>query len=146
MSPGFKFNEWEKKGVPIRVEIGIKDIAKDSVILVRRDTNEKIEVKIDGVVNKIQSLLTDIQENLLRRSSEILKRNTYEVDKYDEFKSIFKGKKGFVKSYWCGSKECEDGIKYDTKATTRCFSKEGSGKCIYCGKECSEEWVFAIAY
>ena len=83
---------------------------------------------------------------MLRRSTEILKKGTFEITSYDEFKKILKGKKGFIKSYWCGSKECEDGIKYETKATTRCLSKEGNGKCIYCGKESTKEWIFAIAY
>ena len=146
VSPGYKFNEWEKKGVPIRVEIGKRDIEKGSVTIVRRDLNEKKEIKVNNVVEEIDILLKDIQESLLRRSTEILKKGTFEITSYDEFKKILKGKKGFIKSYWCGSKECEDGIKYETKATTRCLSKEGNGKCIYCGKESTKEWIFAIAY
>ena len=146
LSPGFKFNEWEKKGVPIRIEIGKRDIEKDSVTIVRRDINEKKEIKVDDIVGELERLLIDIQESLLRRSSEILKKGTHSVESYDEFKKILKGEKGFIKSYWCGSKECEDGIKYDTKAVTRCFFKEGNGKCIYCGKDSTKEWIFAIPY
>lgn len=145
-SPGYKFNEWEKKGVPVRVEIGQRDIEKDSVTLVRRDTNEKREVLIKDILNEVEVVLNDIQESLLRKSSEILKRGTHTVSTFEDFKKILNCEKGFIKAYWCGNKECEDGIKYHTKATSRCFSKEGSGKCVYCGKESNEEWVFAISY
>lgn len=146
LSPGFKFNEWEKKGVPIRIEIGKRDIEKDEVVIVRRDTNEKNSVNSREIGVRILALLEEIQQNLLKRSTEILQNNTYEVSSYTEFKKILKGKKGFVKAYWCGREECEENIKYETKATTRCFSKEGEGNCIYCGKETADEWVFAIPY
>ena len=146
LSPGFKFNEWEKKGVPIRIEIGKRDIEKGELVVVRRDTNEKNSVNSKEIGTRVLALLEEIQQNLLKRSSEILKNNTYEVSTYDEFKKILKGKKGFIKAYWCGRDECEENIKYDTKATTRCFSKEGEGNCIYCGKETADEWVFAIPY
>ncbi|PKN03086.1 proline--tRNA ligase [Candidatus Dojkabacteria bacterium HGW-Dojkabacteria-1] len=146
LSPGFKFNEWEKKGVPIRIEIGKRDIEKDEVVIVRRDTNEKNSVNSREIGVRVLALLEEIQQNLLKRSTEILQNNTHEVSSYTEFKKILKGKKGFVKAYWCGREECEENIKYETKATTRCFSKEGEGNCIYCGKETADEWVFAIPY
>ncbi|MBP6976010.1 proline--tRNA ligase [Candidatus Dojkabacteria bacterium] len=146
LSPGFKFNEWEKKGIPVRVEIGGRDIQNSSVTVVRRDTGEKSQISMNSLNSEVKILLDSIQSNLLNRSKEILERNTYNILTYDEFKRQLKEKRGFIKSYWCGSKECEDGIKYDTKATTRCFSKEGSGKCIYCGKDSTQEWVFAIPY
>ena len=146
LSPGFKFNEWEKKGVPIRIEIGKRDIEKGEVVVVRRDTNEKNSVNSTEIGTRILALLEEIQQNLLKRSSEILRNNTYEVSSYDEFRKILKGEKGFIKAYWCGRDKCEENIKYDTKATTRCFSKEGEGNCIYCGKETADEWVFAIPY
>lgn len=147
ISAGFKFNEWEKKGVPIRVEIGGRDIQKGTVTVVRRDSNEKSESSIDSLTTEISMLLSDIQQNLLKRSKDRLEKNTHTVDNYEEFKSILKSKeKGFVKSYWCGSKECEDAIKYDTKATNRCKVGSGSGKCIYCGKECDSQWLFGVAY
>jgi len=147
ITAGFKFNEWEKKGVPIRIEIGGRDIEKGTVTLVRRDTNEKSEISINSVATQISMILSDIQQNLLNRSKQRLEKNTYSIDSYDEFKRILKSKeKGFIKSYWCGSKECEDGIKYDTKATTRCKVGNGSGKCIYCGKESDSQWLFGIAY
>lgn len=146
VSVGFKFNEWEKKGVPIRIEIGEKDMERDIVTVVRRDTNEKSELSINSIGTEINILLDSIQTNLLQRSSDLLKNNTHEILSYEEFKKQLKGNKGFIKAYWCGKKECEDGIKYDTKATTRCLSGEGSGKCIYCGKDSTKEWVFAIPY
>lgn len=146
VSVGYKFNEWEKKGVPIRIEVGEKDMSKDTVTLVRRDINEKSELSVKSIATEITVILSNIQENLLRRSSEILERGTHTISSYEEFKKQLKGEKGFIKAYWCGNKDCEDGIKYDTKATTRCISKDGEGKCIYCGKESKEEWVFAIPY
>lgn len=147
ISAGFKFNEWEKKGVPIRVEIGKRDIQKGTVTIVRRDTNEKSQISIDSITTEIHMLLSDIQQNLLRRSQDRLEKNTHTVDNYEDFKNILKSKeKGFVKCYWCGNKDCEDGIKYDTKATTRCRVGSGSGKCIYCGKESDSEWLFGVAY
>lgn len=147
ITAGFKFNEWEKKGVPIRIEIGGRDIEKGTVTMVRRDTNEKSEISINSVATQVNMVLSDIQQNLLNRSKDRLEKNTYTIDNYDEFKTVLKSKeKGFINSYWCGSKECEDGIKYDTKATTRCKVGNGSGKCIYCGKESDSQWLFGIAY
>lgn len=146
VSPGFKFNEWEKKGVPLRVEIGQRDIEANQVTLVRRDINEKRGVGIGELSAKCVDLLTQIQSDLLKKSSKILQNGTHSVDSYEEFKVLINGKKGFIKAFWCGNVECEEGIKYETKATTRCFSREGSGKCIYCGKESKEEWIFAIPY
>ncbi len=145
-SPGFKFNEWEKKGVPIRIEIGKRDIDQGKIILVRRDTSEKESVDKEEIGSRVLAILEDIQNNLLNKSSEILKLGTHTVESYDEFKTLLKGKKGFIKALWCGSVECEEGIKYDSKATTRCYFGEKDGKCIYCGKQAHEEWVFAIPY
>ena len=149
LSPGFKFNEWEKKGVPVRIEIGPKDVEKNSVVLVRRDTGEKEFVELENINNRVVDLLENIQNNLLEKAKERLVNNTHEVDNYDEFKDILNKDKGFIKTYWCGSTECEDSIKNETKATTRCLAEENTdkkGKCIYCGKECSEKWYFAISY
>jgi prolyl-tRNA synthetase len=146
VSPGFKFNEWEKKGVPLRVEIGKREMDESSVVVVRRDTNDKLNIPLDDLNSRIVALLKEIQENLFNKSSEILKKGSHEVNSYEEFKDAINNKKGFVKAFWCGSKECEDNIKYDTKSTTRCLDKLESGKCVYCGKEASEKWVFAICY
>ena len=146
VSPGFKFNEWEKKGVPIRIEIGQRDIDSNEVVLVRRDTNEKVTIKLDEVNEKCTEILSQIQQNLFKRSSQALQDHTYFIDSYEEFKRIMANEKGFVRAFWCGREECEENIKYETKATTRCFAQNGNGKCIYCGRPSSEEWNFAVSY
>ncbi len=149
VSPGFKFNEWEKKGVPLRVEIGAREVEQNNVVVVRRDTSKKMAVTKENLASEAQSLLSDIQQNLLQRSKEILVTGTHRVETYEEFKEVISTKKGFVKANWCGDPECEEKIKAETKATTRCLTPDGvgkKGKCIYCGKESSEEWTFGIAY
>ncbi|MDX9739073.1 MAG: His/Gly/Thr/Pro-type tRNA ligase C-terminal domain-containing protein, partial [Candidatus Dojkabacteria bacterium] len=145
-SPGFKFNEWEKKGVPVRIEIGKRDIDQGKIILVRRDTGEKEGVDKGEIGSRVLAVLEDIQNSLLNNSSEILKQGTHAVQSYDEFKALLKDKKGFIKALWCGSLQCEESIKYESKATTRYHFGEKEGKCIYCGKQAHEEWVFAIPY
>lgn len=146
VSPGFKFNEWEKKGVPIRIEIGSREIENNQIVIARRDTNEKTVIDKGDINGRILALLDEIQSNLLKRSSEILKNGTSEVEKYEEFKKVLDSKKGFVKASWCGSNDCEESIKYETKATTRCLSHLENGECIYCGKPSTQKWVFAIPY
>ena len=149
VSPGFKFNEWEKKGVPVRVEIGEKEIKEGEVVVVRRDTLEKKNIKFGKIVDEVDSLLIDIQDSLYQKSKELLISKTHRVKDYSEFKDVFSEDVGFVKAGWCGSEECEENIKYETKATTRCLHEDGegvSGKCIYCKKESKDEWVFGKAY
>ncbi|MDD3474671.1 MAG: proline--tRNA ligase [Candidatus Dojkabacteria bacterium] len=148
LSPGYKFNEWEKKGVPVRIEIGPKDMEAGQVVIVRRDTSEKSNIYVSEVNENVQKLLEDIQENLLSRSKDLLISNTYSVSDYKEFKDVISSKKGFVHAHWCGDPECEEKIKEETKATTRCQTEEGkknTSKCIYCEKP-GEEWVFGISY
>ena len=149
LSPGAKFNEWEKKGIPVRIEIGPKDMSKKGVTLVRRDTGEKEFVKLRKLSKEVNRVLEDIQNNLYNNALSRLEENTHTVETYDEFKEVIKNKKGFVKAHWCGDPKCEEQVKYDTKATTRCLTEDGAGKkgkCIVCGKECKEEWTFAVAY
>lgn len=146
VSPGYKFNEWEKKGVPVRVEIGMRDIENDQCVVVRRDTGEKSNVSVVSLIDSIDSLLVDIQNSLLNISKERLLNGTNEVSSYDDFKDVIKQRKGYAKAYWCGDPKCEENIKYETKATCRCISNEGEGKCIYCGKDAKEEWLFATSY
>lgn len=149
VSPGYKFNEWEKKGVPIRVEIGARDLESDSCVVVRRDTSEKNSVTTSSLATELPKLLLEIQSNLLERSKEILEEGTHTVKTYEEFKDVISTKKGFIKANWCGNNECEEKIKAETKATIRCLTPDGigkTGKCLCCGKESSEEWTFAIAY
>ena len=148
-TPGWKFNEWEMRGVPLRLEIGPKDMAQGQVMLVRRDTGEKIAVKEEKLAETVKELLDNIQENLFTRAKKFLEKNIRETSDYNEFKKIIEKQRGLIKTYWCGSKDCEDKIKEETKASIRCIpfeQEEASGKCIYCGKESSTLVYFARAY
>ncbi len=148
-TPGWKFNEWEMKGVPLRLEIGPKDMAQGLVMLVRRDTGEKVAVKEENLVETVKELLNNIQENLFTRAKKFLEENIRETSDYNEFKKIIEKQRGLVKTYWCESKDCEDKIKEETKTSIRCIpfeQEEASGKCIYCGKESSTLVYFARAY
>ena len=147
--PGWKFNEWEMKGVPLRLEIGPRDMAKEQVVLVRRDTGEKQIVKEEILEKTVNDLLIKIQENLFNQAKKFLQKNIREASDYSEFKKIIEDKKGIIKTYWCGNRECEDKIKEETKASIRCIPFEenkASGKCIYCGKKTSTLVYFARAY
>ena len=148
-TPGWKFNEWEMRGVPLRLEIGPKDMAKGQVMLARRDTGEKIAVKEEKLVETVKELLDNIQENLFIRAKKFLEENIREASDYNEFKKIIETQRGLIKTYWCGNKDCEDKIKEETKASIRCIpfeQEEASGKCVYCGKESSTLVYFARAY
>jgi prolyl-tRNA synthetase len=149
ISAGFKFNEWEKKGVPIRIEIGENEIKKGSVVLVRRDDLTKTNVKFGDMGKTVKKTLEEIQNTLYSKSKEILISKTYRVEDKEELKEIFSSNKGFVEAHWCEDTKCEENIKYETKATTRCLTSEGEGKkgkCVYCGKNSKNEWIFAKAY
>jgi prolyl-tRNA synthetase len=148
-TPGFKFNEWELRGVPLRIEVGPKDVAKNSVVLVRRDTGEKIEVSLEGLDAKVTGLLETIQEELYKKASEFLKNNVHTVKNYDEFKETLAKKKGIIHAPWCGDQGCEDKIKEETSAkiTNIPFDQGKLGeKCIYCGKKAKEMANFAKSY
>ena len=148
-TPGWKFNEWEMRGVPLRLEIGPKDMAQGQVMLARRDTGEKMAVKEEKLAETVKELLDNIQENLFIRAKKFLEDNIRETSDYNEFKKIIENQKGLIKTYWCGNKDCEDKIKEETKAGIRCIpfeQEKASGKCIYCGKESSTLVYFARAY
>jgi prolyl-tRNA synthetase len=148
VSPGYKFNEWEKKGVPVRVEVGSRDMESESAVVVRRDTLKKESIPLVDIEKNVQNLLSVIQEDLLKRSQELLVSMSYRAKDYNDFKEAVGSSRGFVHAHWCGDSVCEEKIKEETKATTRCQTPEGmksAGKCIYCGKEGSE-WVFGISY
>ncbi len=145
-SLGFKINKWEMKGVPIRLEIGQKEIDLRSVKLVRRDNNNSQIVNLEKLSAEIQNQLEDIQAGLLIRARKYLEENTHEVSSYTQFKEAMLKNRGFLIAYWCGSAECESDIKEQTKATTRCQKDKGDGLCIYCGKPAAEQWYFAQAY
>jgi prolyl-tRNA synthetase len=150
MSPGFKFNDWEMRGVPLRLELGPKDVAKGSVVLARRDRpgkEGKAFVPQQGIGAAVTQLLAEIQQSLYERALAFRKANTAEPGDYTEFKAAVE--KGFAFSWWCGGADCEGSIKEETKATMRCIPIEqpgGSGSCIYCGKPAREKAIFAKAY
>ncbi|PIR02848.1 MAG: proline--tRNA ligase [Candidatus Nealsonbacteria bacterium CG11_big_fil_rev_8_21_14_0_20_35_11] len=148
-SVGWKFNEWELKGVPLRIEIGQKEMKEKKVTLVRRDNREKSFVSFNSLQDAIKKILDSIQKNLFEKSSRFLKENTKEVFDYREFKSAMKEKKGFLAAYWCQNSRCEVKIKEETKATTRALlpdAKTEKGECVYCGKPAKNKWIFAQAY
>lgn len=148
-TPGWKFNHWELKGVPLRIEVGPKDIEKGQVIVVRRDNSQKMAVKEENLVEIINESLKDIQENLFQKAKQFLEENIREVANFEEFKEIIEEKRGLIRTYWCGNRDCEEKVKEETKATIRCIpfkQEKASGKCIYCGKESSTLVYFARAY
>ena len=148
-TPGWKFNEWELKGVPIRIEIGPKDVDKKQVVVVRRDTGEKGVVKIKLLKNKINSTLEEIQKNLFKRANDFLKSNTIEVTSWQGFEKAIKEKK-LVLALWCGSVECEDWIKDKTEGVKSINipfgQKELKGKCVHCDKDANLKVYFAKSY
>ncbi len=147
--PGWKFNEYELKGVPVRIAIGPKDVEKGTVELARRDTLTKEFVNQDEVVDKISGLMTEIQENLFKKAVGYRTEHTTEVDSYEEFKKVLKSKGGFISAHWDGTTETEDQIKNDTKATIRCIPLDGkkeAGSCMVTGKPSSQRVLFAKAY
>ena len=148
-TPGWKFNEWELKGVPIRIEIGPRDVKQEQITLARRDTFEKITVKEEKTVNAVTELLEKIQNNLYNRAQKLLKENITSVKTYDEFQKTLKTKGGFIRANWCSSPTCEEKIKEETGATIRLipFEKEEPfSNCIYCHKEAKEVVYFGRAY
>jgi len=147
--PGWKFNEYELKGVPVRIAIGPKDVEKGTVELARRDTFEKEFIDNEKVVDKVVALMKEIQEGLLTRATEYRTEHTTEVSTYEEFKSVLNTKGGFVLAHWDGTSETEERIKNETKATIRCIPLEGDktpGECIITGKPSAQKVIFAKAY
>ena len=148
-SPGFKFNEWEVKGAPLRLEIGLRDIQKNSTMVFRRDTGEKKEVDKSDLVKQIPELLDKIQSSLFNQALQFRKNNTHTVSSYDEFKKIIENNDGFVRCGWDGDIKTEEAIKNETKATIRVIHYDEKPKnlvCIYSGKPAMHEVIFAKAY
>ncbi|HSH03434.1 MAG TPA: proline--tRNA ligase [Anaerolineae bacterium] len=150
LSPGFKFNEWELKGVPTRIEIGPRDVAKNSVALARRDhpgKEGKQFVSQEGLTDRVVALLDEIQANLLAKATQFRDDNTHDVDNYDDFQKAVET--GFARVWWAGDNDDENKVKEETKATIRCFpmdQPEGSGTCFYTGKPANKVAIFARAY
>jgi prolyl-tRNA synthetase len=149
-SPGWKFNQWEMKGVPIRLEIGPRDIENNQCVLARRDTGEKVQVSLDGITETVKSLLDEIQENLYQKALKMREEKTTTAVNMTEFRNNLQENPGFVKAMWCGDRECEDRIKEETGTSLRCvpFEQEviGEGKCVCCGKPAEKMAYFARAY
>lgn len=148
-TPGWKFNEWEMKGVPVRLEIGPRDIEKKQVVLVRRDTGEKMIVAELEIAARLKELLEDIQENMYSLAKKFMTDNTRIAENMEEFMDIIEDKKGFIMAHWCGSSECEKTVKDKTGATLRCIPFDGdhnTGRCIVCGKENGKTVYFARSY
>jgi len=149
-TPGWKYNEWELRGVPLRLEIGPKDIEKSQVVLARRDTREKAFVPVEGLAAKVEEMLVAIQKALYDRAIQYRTEHTTEADTYAEFKEIMDGRPGFVISPWCGSDTCEAAIKGETQATIRNIpfaSKSAAGKkCLKCDAPATTYAWFAKSY
>ncbi len=151
-TPGYKFNEWELRGVPLRVEIGPRDVANRQIVLARRDIpgkEGKTSAPMDGVVEQVQSMLATVQQALFDRAKRFMDENTHTVSDYEAFKEIMATRGGFIRVFWAGSDEDEIRIKEETKATIRCypFDHDGSeGTCFYTGKKTTRVAIFARAY
>jgi prolyl-tRNA synthetase len=157
-SPGWKFNDWEMRGVPVRVELGPKDVAKQAAMLARRDKpgrEGKVSAPLADLAGTIEKLLADIHQSLYDKALAFRRANTHEAKTYDEFKKAVET--GFAFAHWCGSGECEEKIKEETRATMRCIPLDpaavlghgggaGSGTCVYCQKPAKERAIFARAY
>jgi prolyl-tRNA synthetase len=157
-SPGWKFNDWEMRGVPVRVELGPKDVAKQAAVVARRDRpgrEGKISASLADLPSTVQKLLAEIQQALHDKALAFRRQNTRATSTYPEFKEAVES--GFAFAGWCGRGECEEKIKEETRATMRCIpidqdsvlgngSGGVAGKCIYCGQESKERAIFARAY
>jgi prolyl-tRNA synthetase len=147
--PGWKFAEYELKGVPVRIAIGARDLQNNVAEVARRDTKEKQSVSLDGIADHIKQLLEDIQRNLFNRALAFRKEHTSEANTWEEFEKLLDEKGGFVSAHWDGTAETEDAIKEKTKATIRCIplnNKTEEGKCILTGKLSTQRVLFARAY
>ncbi len=148
-SPGWKFSEQEMRGIPLRIEMGPRDIEAGKGIIVRRDNGEKIEVAFEDMESKVSELLETIQKDMLERARKHRDENTFTATNYEEFKDAVENKPGFIKAMWCGDQACEDKIKEDTTATARCmpFEQEKiADTCVCCGKKADKMVYWGKAY
>jgi len=148
-SIGRRFNEWEVKGVPLRLELGHKELESDTVVLVRRDSGEKLTLERTEILVTVQKLMNTIQQSLFETAKKFLDTNTRDAGSWDEFMNIMESTRGFIRSFWCEDAACEKTIKEKTKACTRCLpleSKEEKGTCVHCGKPAKHRWLFGQSY
>ncbi|OGC52827.1 proline--tRNA ligase [candidate division WWE3 bacterium RIFCSPHIGHO2_01_FULL_43_9] len=146
---GFKINKWELRGVPLRLEVGEREVLHKTFTLTCRDTSQKISVPFTSLAKAVTAELADMQARMLKESEAFLVKNTRVVDSFNKFKEIMAGSRGFIKASWCENPVCEAKIKEETKATTRCRlldEDEKAGKCVHCGKESRYQWVFGQSY
>lgn len=150
LTMGEKSYEWEKKGVPVRIEVGPRDIDNSSVVVVRRDSSEKNTHELGGLSANIQEILRKMQNDLMEKALKLREENSFVIDDYEEFKKqLEKDIPGFIYAHWCGDSKCEAIIKEETKASTRCFpldAKPETGRCIKCNKDSNQRIIFAKAY
>jgi len=149
LRPGFKFAEYEMKGVPVRLAIGGRDLENGTIEIARRDTKEKQTISREGILEYIENLLTDIQQNIYNKALKFREENTREANSYEEFKELLDTKAGFISAHWDGTSETEKRIKDETKATIRCIplnNKPEDGTCIVTGKPSTQRVLFARAY
>lgn len=148
-SPGWKFAEYEMKGVPLRLELGPKDIEKNQCVLVRRDNGEKIFVSLDGIEETVAKLLDDIHDGLYARAKKNLEEHTHDCETLEQVKTFVETEGGFAKTKWCGDLDCELQMKEKAGVSSRCMPLEQSGttgKCVCCGKECTTDILWGVAY
>jgi len=149
LTPGYKFNDWELKGVPLKLEIGDQEIEEGVVTVVDRIDGSKQKIHRSKLATEMKKLLEKFQERLLKRYQKFVKENTHLVDSWGDFKRVVEEKRGAILAHWCGNPECEATIKAETKATTRVLplgAKKEVGKCVYCGQPANYRWVFGRGY
>ena len=148
-SAGWKFAQYEMKGVPLRVEIGPKDMEKGQCCIARRDTGEKTFVPLSGLESAVQQLLRDVHDNLYAMAEKNLEDNTFDLTTWEEVRDMAQGRGGFARTKWCGSLECELAMKEKAGVSSRCMPLKQSGtvgKCPVCGKECTTDIYWGVAY
>ena len=148
-SPGWKFSEQEMRGIPVRIELGPKDIEAGHAVVVRRDTREKIIVPFEELETKVAEVLDTMQKEMLERAREHRDAHTYTASSMEEFKKLADEKPGFIKAMWCGCQECEDALKEEAGVTSRCIpfeQEEITGTCVHCGKPAKHMVYWGKAY
>jgi prolyl-tRNA synthetase len=150
-TPGWKFSEWEMRGVPLRIEIGPRDVRSDQAVAVRRDLQRKDVIPLSAILEKVPAMLGEIQDSLLQQALRFSRDNTREVQSYQDFKETVEEKRGFLKCFWCGDAACEEKVKEETMATIRLIpleteERQSEGKCISCQKKAETIAYFARAY
>lgn len=146
---GWKCAEYEMRGVPLRIEIGPRDLENGQCCIVRRDNGEKTFVALDTLESAVKELLDRIHDNMLERARANLEENTFDLSTWEEVKEMASGRGGFARTKWCGSRECELGMKEKAGVSSRCMPLRQSGtkgKCVFCGKEATTDIYWGVAY